>query len=384
MKTEAGAFGSLVHPRETEVEFAATAERSIMSNTLSFPQPKLKWGDGESTTIRFVYWNHTDDNICHVLPALMGSEVLAVEAPVGTDAKTAEDRGRQEGLQKTGEEISAVKNLLFGANLTQEEAAIIGGIYGGIPRLSRAQSRRIIRDIYDDSPHASIYLPFIKSGTRVASLEDNYFDAAELRLLIQAKTDQLKECSSAIFRGEAYHAIEDQALEYLKSCAKYMAFREEVAATQINDIAERHPGKRISVLYGRAHHILSRMVEAEGVGVQQYFAPSKENRAHDQIMCNRLCMEIAEDFLKASQRELPNDALEAVTVSLIADAVFNLSNTENGKEKRDNFYLRKLYQLPDLRGKIKFLWQDEIKGNEVLLLSRLELTRDIIEDAMLQ
>jgi len=365
---------SLVHPWETEDVFARVCETTILGDVANPSNAEiLEWPRGNETTLRYIYWMHHSENIPHVLPAIVGTDVLAIEAPGADDAEMADNSKRQREMQETSANIEALENFICGAELKEEELVRLNRMYQGhIPELNPNQAWQTLVHIFGaDNDLTHLLSPFIGSGTRVVSLENSYFKAGELYDLNQKAKESQERSRSALTVGASYAELEKRVLAEVLVGAQVMDAREFLAKEQINDLVQEHPGKRISVLYGCMHHLLSRMVEAESVGMQRYVAPSMPNPEVTRANINRMPLYIAEATVRSRGGEISLEVLEELVISHIADLALR-------GDARHAFYRRKLYKDSGLRSQIKDVWQEDLGDDSVAVLRRLHVTTEIL------
>jgi hypothetical protein len=284
---------SLLYPGETAESFIAdnhTAASLTDSLSLSFPDlsdpelPDSGWGTG--TTMRFIFWRHMPEHQPSVIPLIEGADILVMESA---------NRGAHKNIVE-----QQIKERTVKLNLDLLSILVTGQQE---PKAAKRLARRDIDIEYYISLQGEERAEEIRGLARenVSNILVHYAGQMEKIFLVDLEhrdAEQFAESEKVTAQKSAdlLEAIETSdaswtqlrvyALDYLKASGLENEFRERITAKQLESIARANPGKKIAVLYGRGHQLLSRQLEAPGVKLQRQFAsipPEKDDPLGERV-----------------------------------------------------------------------------------------------------
>ena len=268
---------SLIHPDESVEGFiAANYAAADLTNRsdLSFPDLSVPEAGYElGTTLRFIFWMHTPTNQQNVIPLMQDCDILVMEAAKDEVYKNVIERQRREremqlsfdvlSILVTGRLDPKLANRLSRRNINLE----------AYTKLSDEEREEQIRQLSISSSYTEVLTHYAGQFEKIF-LVDLELGDVERHAKMQTVTQQnAARFSEAIIDSDgSWIQLEERALEFLKAEAMDDEFRERLAAKQLERIVRANPDKKIAVLYGAGHQLLTRQVEAPGVRLQRQFA----------------------------------------------------------------------------------------------------------------
>ena len=145
-----------------------------------------------------------------------------------------------------------------------------------IVAMPREERQRILTEVLP--LYAPVFSPYVDQIEKLVKLDSEPQHAEQERAMHKEKDDAKHDLIEAIaYGGLSWDEVVELTKKTLITDAKYIEFRDEIAAQQIKKLAKDHPGKTIGIIYGSAHQLLTRMVDIGGVSMQRQFAMPVES-----------------------------------------------------------------------------------------------------------
>jgi hypothetical protein len=355
--------GSILHPWESPQDFCdSNYQVHIAPEESSFPthdalQTSSKIG---GTVIRFIFWRHIPENISSVVPLIEGCDIIAREGVLDDNYDSLVER------QQASRDIRIDNEFL---------SAVISGQYNpkvakflrknGYPveqiiKLGPEERSKVLEDYM--GADSQLFIPFIGKLKKVVKVDTEPKHVSESNILFAEYTGTRKELMEAIaYGGAGWEEIKQLCYKTLLTNEDYIAFRDELTAIQIEKLVRENPGKTIGVLYGAAHHLLSRHVEASinGVSMQRVFA-TKSNQ------------ETVQSFSKISTA-LMNSLRAGYLDGKLFDKFVSMNIALTNTDPELIECLREMNEetFADVLTKIQELWQESINENDIKFQQKL-------------
>lgn len=285
-----------------------------------------------ATTLRFIFWEHVAMNEQHVLPLIEGCDVLAEEAV------SVNENHHLEIFRK----IADRRNDKFNKDLL-------------IPRGPLKQARIAFRrwnrgGSYNDD--SMIYGRFVGKLKGAAKLDAGPLDMPEFVKLESAVEIAELNRDELIRSMSSWEALQNATKTYISARAELTKFREQIAKEQIEALVDRYPSSTIGILYGRSHHLLTRMIEREDVVMQRQFAELSFPSPHHGIVTANFVLEnVARTGIPLPKSELDRVVLWTIAHWHSVTHCLDISNLDDRS-------------IEKLAGEVSKVWNSSVNYDE--------------------
>jgi len=222
--------------------------------------------------LRFIFWAHTAANQQNVIPLVEGCDILVMEGMNDKVYKNVLERQREE---RTLQLKVDVLSILVTGSLDPKVAKRLNrsGIDAeAYTQLSEEERADQIRKRSIDS-YRGILTHYAGQLEKIFMVDLEFGDAERFAEVGDVTKQNFDRFSDAIVDSDAsWTQLRGYALDYLEAEGAENKFREGIAKRQLDRIVRTNPDKKIAVLYGTGHQLLTRLVETSGVRLQRQFA----------------------------------------------------------------------------------------------------------------
>lgn len=273
-------YDQLLHPSETPATYIdglaamqKAAEHAVMPTTAQLTAANSLG----KTTLRFVFWEHFQQNQKFVIPLLHGCDVLAIEC-----AYTPEARAGTATAALSDEELDQSFHDYFNAHINP------GSISSAtVTRLEETLGLKRADFVQLSKQQRQAQLAkYNPSGKIMASVVDQVHELALLDIRAEHSKDFVKLHGTTelnltqeivtihrkLLSSSTWDELVSKGRDELTRVADMMFYRENIAAQQIRRLICKYPGETIGILYGSDHHKLTRHFGQDDVVIQRIFA----------------------------------------------------------------------------------------------------------------
>lgn len=371
----------LIHPSESFQDFSENMYRDYRNRNnpqSSFPLPEsdgsFAWPEKSvgSTALRYIFWQHIEENSGSLPRAVEGCDILALEGVGSLDPNNP----NLSHLRVSRNNRRIIVNGLLGADLSPHEQRVFDGAL---------ESGKVIPDDISsqefwlnqvNSDYRPAIKSFIGSGTRLEWLDVEAKHSHKMSQLEKKDNEALYDFNYQFRAGANFDHLVQRLIRAKKPEADVMDFREKITQNQLEKLVRQYPGKNIAVVYGSAHLVLTRMISQPDMSTQRIFLESgnaevaeRSSNIHSVGSANQAVLRVSRS---APELLIRLEVMDRMAFTLLS-----------GKKDISKYSRLSSAQRTEMLEQVRSLWADEIPldsaQNIKRIRKRLKVTKKILK-----